>query len=457
MKKDKLILILSNLIISIILLVLFKNINAIIFNSFGMLFILAFLKTCDSKLYKHINIIYIVCVVAMLLLYFGYTVKYNQPYYLGGSDDLNFEIWAKQAIESGNFTIADVNNNPLFHNYNCNGFIWFLSLIMRFSNCFGGYHAVLLRIINIYFLISIGLMIYKYFNSNENKKSTIGLLYAVTLFPNMLFVSINGFRDITLTFLIFSIFYLTNNLIKRKLSHKITIISYIVLTTYIAYNIREEAILYIILIIILNLLFNNTTLNELKNDKKIIKFLSNKKNILISLMFCVVTFILLLEFGFFREIQGYINRYNGYILEGDPGLSAYVFKTPFFPFGFILRILYGLIFPSPTGMFIRGFEVDEIVKLLLSVGTIIQIYLLPYLFKNIKRIDKIVIIYVTVFSSIIFTTFGFRHFVMLYPFMFILIFRQLVNTNKTERRKLFKLISILMILGFTFYSIYKLI
>ena len=65
--------------------------------------------------------------------------------------------------------------------------------------------------------------------------------------------------------------------------------------------------------------------------------------------------------------------------------------------------------------------------------------------------------YILIFFSIILTTFGFRHFIILYPFMFILIGRELIKTEKEKRKKCIKVVTILILLGVCIYLINEII
>ena len=51
------------------------------------------------------------------------------------------------------------------------------------------------------------------------------------------------------------------------------------------------------------------------------------------------------------------------------------------------------------------------------LGTVFQLFLVPYLLKHVIRIDYAGLVFLAIFFSVIITTFTFRHFVMVYPFM----------------------------------------
>lgn len=433
-----------NILISMVLSIIFANFSVIIVN-FIMLFMLILLIRKED-IYKHLTIIYLICIIAMVSLYFGYIAKYKQPYYLGGSDDANFEIWANRAIKSNNYTIKDINENKEFKFYNCNGFIWFVSMVIRFCNLFGGYHTIVIRLINIYLLIFMGILVFKYFCkeiANKNKDN-IFILYLTILFPNALYISIHGFRDTLFAFIIFSIFYLIMNIKEQKKMSKVISIIYIIIVSYLAYHIRSAGIIYIAVIIILNFVLNKKKIN-------------NKKTILMFILFIFLCMILIMKFNLVEKVEKYSNRYNEYIVENADGLSKFVFSIPIIPFGIILRVVYGNIYPSPTGILLTNFDVDSICKFIISLGTVLQVYMLPYLLKNLKKIDSLFIMYILIFFSIILTTFGFRHFIILYPFMFILIGRELIKTEKEKRKKCIKVVTILILLGVCIYLINEII
>lgn len=418
-----------NLFLSIILGIVFNSLSIFAVNLIMLVLLLFIVNKEDDRIFKRISLLFVICIVAILLVYLGYNIKYGEPYYIGGSDDRNFEIWGQEVIDANDYTIQDVAQNSKFRYYNCIGFIWFMSYLIRFCNFFGGYHTIILRLINIYLLIGMAVLVYKYltkqkdFCLQDDNKSI--LLYLMVLFPNALYISVHGFRDNIFAFILFSIFYLTSRLNKRNIFSKVLIIIYVIMSMYFIYYVRVVGVIYIGLIIIINLLIGDKTI---KDKKSIFKFL---------LLFAVFI-VAVVKLDLINESAKYLDRYNDYILGNNSGLSNIVFSTPIFPFGIVLRFIYGLIFPAPTGIMISSFDIDGICNFLVSIGTIFQIYMLPYLFKNIKKIDGVFIIFLGIFVSIIFTTFNFRHFLTIYPYMLILIYRQYcVSNNKTKNNYIF--------------------
>ena len=205
-------------------------------------------------------------------------------------------------------------------------------------------------------------------------------------------------------------------------------------------------IVYIIIVIAFSFLRNNS--------------LTGKKFYLyfIPLIF---GFILLYQMGLISLFSDKIERYYNYraneITSDSNVLYQAIFRLPILPFGFIGRAILGAFTPLPTALLrIRSIFDDGLsfVQIVVSIGSCWQIINLPFLVFDLKKRDKLSIIYLTIFASIVISTFTFRHFIMVYPLMFILIFRN--KSEKTLRQRRFVyLASILsfMLLGIAYLII----
>ena len=76
MNKDKFLFLIINIIVSILLGVFFSNYTIIVINTIMLIPMLIIIGKSDKKIYRHLLIIYLVSIIAMLLLYFGYINKY---------------------------------------------------------------------------------------------------------------------------------------------------------------------------------------------------------------------------------------------------------------------------------------------------------------------------------------------------------------------------------------------
>lgn len=117
----------------------------------------------------------------------------------------------------------------------------------------------------------------------------------------------------------------------------------------------------------------------------------------------------------------------------NTGLSLKILSASLFPFGWILRILYAFANPFPIALlnpfsYINNFY--DIMILLTHIGTIWQLFQLYYIYLGIKRWNRSAFIMICIISSIALTSFTFRHFLFVYPFMF-----ETILYNKTAVSK----------------------
>ncbi|MFD5022796.1 hypothetical protein ACFWMP_28310 [Paenibacillus sp. NPDC058367] len=420
---------------------IFSNISILVVGILGLALVVLLTKNENPKVYMTLTVIFSISVALMLILYYGYFSKYTMPYYLGGSDDLSFEQSAEYILQRGYKLPHELKSESQFYYHSAKGFLWLLSWLMKFCNIFGGYHTIVYRILNIYFLLALGILVFKYFSKHYyfSQKQNLVVLCVTTLFPNAQFISIHVFRDTLNILILFSIFYMWDNYLSKVNAAKISLILSVCITmilSYVSFWIRTQNLIFIIVIILLSLFLKHRSLT--------------KKTVW---LYSLGLIIILLAFSYldvFNEITKFNEYYTDYLLTTNDGISQKVFAMNLIPYGIFVRIIFGLISPLPVAilklkdMFI---DIDTFFKVLVSIGSIAQIYLLPYLISNLKRIDKVVIMYLTFLFATVITTFTFRHFIMLYPFMFILIFRQFFESTKQTKILLF--ISMTMTLALT--------
>lgn len=438
-----------NLLILIFLSLIFKSLSILIMGIVGIFLVTYLTNKTKLKFNRLLYIIFIISIIAMLMIYFGNIQKYGTPYISGGSDDLAFETYSKYILDKGYLIPEQYIKDPLLSFHNSKGFLWILSWIMRIVEPFGGYHTIAFRVLNINLLIAIGILTTSFFKENygfnDNKNAII--LIALTLFPNALYISVHVFRDTLIIFLLFVVFYIWDIFLKRKKYNFIRlfkIISMTLVISYISYWIRNQSILFIFAIVLVSILVNERTLSL--------------KNFGFFILLLFISMIIAEIFDLFDMIIAFNERYSIHKLRMGEGLSNIIFRMPLFPFGIFIRFAYGLVTPIPIPILNIAKMFSDIIvffDVIVSFGTVIQILLLPYLIKNIKRIDKVFIIFVIFMLGIVITTFTFRHFIMLYPFMFILIFRQLFITKRTNRVLLLVFMSTCIVFASSVYLIIK--
>jgi len=388
-----------------------------------------------NKITKHLIIILIIAMSLMIVIYFGYKSHYGVPYNIQGLDDIYSDNYAEYCVENSYYTISDMLSDEVFINHNSKGFILFISYLIRISNYLGGYDTIILRMLNISFLIIIGIIMFSYsmkknnFTFNQNLK----LLYFITLFPNSLYISSHVYRDtICATFIIYC-FYIWDNYWERDKLSKAKIIIVTILLMYISYWFRSANILYLCIAIIINLLRTGLKIkfsNKIK-IKKIIYFTLGSLALVIAILY--------LGKDILYWQNRYIVNYTDLILNANKGgrsLSLIVYSYALFPFGIILRTIYYLcspFMPDIMNVFHYFDNITTFVNVLISFGTILLIMNFTYLAKNIKYQDKITVFFEIIFISIIITTMGFRHVIMIYPLMFYMIMRQYNITKKKKK------------------------
>lgn len=433
--------------------IFFQNPSILVIGEMSIFLIDIIVIRKNSELYKLSLIILLIAYTYLIIMYFWYYSYYGAPYYFGNSDDYNFEISAQQVLNEDLWFPWEIKASPAFNNNNSIGFIWTISILMRLGNLMGGYHTVVFRLLNIHTLLCMSIMVYKYFKRHysASQKLCYLLLLTLCLFPNCLYISSHVFRDTISAFLIFTSFYLIDKVdfhkveIKKNVPYYLWLFLSLTIILIYGYYVRSMNMVYIIITILISIIMK---MNCLK--KKDIKYI-----VLMILAFLGIILIFNLQ----GLIKYYIITYSEYNSElNDGALTNTLFQLPLFPLGIIARTLYGFIYPNPLyliNIFDAFNDPYKFFYILIAFGTIIQIYLLPYFIKSFSKINKETMVFGIIFFSIILTTFGFRHFIMLYPFYFLIVFRTIILCSREQRIKYFKIITVFIILAMLSYGIIK--
>lgn len=438
---------LMSIIILLALSLMYSSFSICVVGILGIIIVLVSTKKCEKWIYNHLFIIFVILVTFMLVLFYGYQSKYGVPYYGGGSDDLYYEINSRYIISRGYLMPEQLITDSKLQYHNSKGFLWILSWIIRLSDIVGGYHTLTFRILNIFFLMTLSILTYRYFveNYNFSRKQNLIVLYALALFPNCQYISLHVFRDTLNILLLFSIFFIWNSN-SLKTNKKVVPIKLIltVMITYLAYWIRAQNIIFIGAIILISLFLKNKNLSI--------------KNFGVFLTLAIVAIVIANQFKVMEEIINFNDRYTNYRLSVNDGLSNRVFSMNLFPFGIFARLVYGLISPFPVSIidFLNMFsDIDIFSNVIIAFGVIVQILMLPYLFKNIRYVDKVMMIFTILLLGIVITTFTFRHFIIIYPFLIILIVRRFLETRRNEKIFNFFFMSFLLVISASVYLLIK--
>lgn len=411
----------------------------------GTLFVAALAIKLDRHSVYGVLITKIIGILFVLILYYGNLDTYGLPYFRGGSDDLNIELMAHNFI-SLHF---DWPWESTFYS-NLNGMYWLVSLFIKLGNQLDGYNTVSFRLFNINLHIMCGELLYFiYYSYSKNMVSSRKLLYFYMLFPNSLYISSFVFRDTLAVFLLLLAYFISENLFrkdnlslfifaKRKLL-LVFVLSFIIIFSY---YLRIELFIFILFVMAISAIYTRSSLKF--NIATILKFA-----ILLLIFFAILWQAGLLEYVI-QKLERYQDYRTSQLTTVSNAFYQTIFRLPLFPFGFILRAVFGLLSPLPTNIIrlnsIFNNGVDFVLYFV-ALGTCIQIVFLPVLFSGLKKFNKVVIIFIAIFCSIILTTFTFRHFLMLYPFMFMIIMSELDFLEYSKKKHLISL-GILMIAVF---------
>lgn len=360
----------------------------------------------DHRLAKLYLVIFLTSMLFVFLVYEANISRYGSPYYIGGSDDLNFENEGKIIADSGMYNPSEIVESGIIGRWhNAPFFSLFISVLMRLSEVFDGYSTFLPRIANVYFLLWVCMileyLLRRYANFTDYKVYVTIALFALT--PNIQYINSHVFRDTLNLLQIFATIALFDKVVDRNRStKKLVYLGVLGLLLYMTYYTRKPSLLFSVVICIL-ILFS--------------KMRINKKYVLL-LAVPILMFIGLLSAA---DINYYVDTYTRYVLSiaGD-GLSRHVFLQPLLPFGIILRAFYALISPFPDFFSLFG-EPDrflyDLVMFLIYIGVVVQIIGIPFILKKALRMDWLSIAFLVWFLAVIATTFTFRHVILYYPFL----------------------------------------
>ena len=394
-------------IISFILLSFFSIIQGstsiIIFYTFCTSCLLLFAN--DSKEVNLGSIILLSGIVVGVGLFCYYIGEFGTPYYNElPSDDHSYERYAQSAAsEVGWFQFGKIKEQILPPAFNSPGYVYILTIIVRISELFGGFHTFIPKILNIT-LHSIGaILIYRIlrytYKISEVLSSRIAYLYG--LFPYLLFLSAHTFRDIIIGLCFIAVYYIFINYDKLKFTN----IVFSIFLIYLAYTLRLYSAVFMIGIIFACI--------QRSSPSKLLKYSISIFAVCIlgyALFFIQVSsYGSLLQTLIFEQIRSTQSNIGG-------GIGGSIFAIPLLPFGWFLRIVYLFISPVP-------FLTYNFPDLFISIGTSIQIYIYAfviygyYKFGLAQKWTNVILWAIILGVSI--TSFQYRHLTMVLPFLFL--------------------------------------
>lgn len=432
------------LVLSIVVALLFSVFFAIYAGSTTSLVVMALsivliLLGGKLRLLSVLGFVYGNLIVVCLYEYYKSKYGVDFPYYLGGSDDLHYEMNA--LIYAQEYKIRDyfmIKGDLLPQWHNSPGYIYIVALQAKLANVIGEYNTLIPRIYNIFFLALTSIISYKFSRERLqlSEKSSQLVMIAIFSVPLMVYFSSHIYRDIIVTTLFVHIFYL---LTARKI------------TLFIAIAIGVElAILSQLRFLSFALMFVFVAIGVFDNLKN--------KALKISLILLVFLLLIYLSITFnILDLLSYYNSgYTEYRLNLTDGMAQKIFSLPL-GLSVIPRLLYLSVIPVPN------FSLD-FVRIFLSVGTTIQMFFIPFMVAASYRIlksanknaKKVLVVFTVLYFGLAMTSFAERQLLMLYPFaIFILVYGWEKNGFIIKNKKAIAWISFFLV--FSMVAFYNLI
>lgn len=371
-------------------------------------------------------------IIFVSFLYIGYISDYGEPYWMPGLDDKMLEQDAFQCVSKDYWTVYDMENGDTSRErqHNAKGYVIFLSYLMRLGGLFDGYHTLVPRVINIFALNLIGVIIATFvarrYESRE-KASPKKLYCALTLFPNMLYIASHVYRDILIALFMVMAYGLSMRIAKKK--SIAPCIAMLGILCYCSYWFREASVVFMAAIIIVALLLQGNASRKATAGKMAFGFV------------CLIAATLLLM-QFNETINYYMSSYGETLSSGDNAVVSRIYALPLFPFGLVLRIAayvctpyyYGVLY-DPASWFS---STTTVCYVLVSIGTALLVSQYVYVIRGAKIDRRVFLIVLVIVGGIALTTYGYRHAVMVYPFLFMLLSlgkKSLVGDNGQVKRR----------------------
>ncbi|WP_226421489.1 hypothetical protein [Vibrio sp. E14] len=366
--------------------------------------------------------------------------KYGNPYFLGGSDDLEYELYALDFVNRYRwYEYSLIRGNVTSEFHNSVGYVYFISLIIRLGETFGGYHTMMPRLINLFILVLFCQGLYRLCNNSLNIDRR-DAYYIIILFgfnPFVLYISSHIYRDLLIGFLFFCSIYFV---LSYRLYFSILVVPFL---SFLVYEFRQMTAVMMLFISPMFWVFK-IKLSWLRS--------------LILLISIVPMFFFVLYFDVFDRLTSYSDIYTNYRMGLAEGLSSKIFSLPLY-FGLPLRVLYYFLTPIPV--FYLEFD-----KITLMFSTFLQCVSLPIIFLGIKRvlfqkenygIKLIIFTFSILLIGLAATSFSIRHMIIFYPYWVIstVYIYQTDNLVRNTMKRASGLLFIAIMLIVVFYFLYK--
>jgi hypothetical protein len=359
-------------------------------------------------------IIYSATVVIAVILYYIFELQYGTPYGGGGSDSLGYERLAeivKNSVSIYNSEEIGIAINMPYHN--SKGYVYFISLLMKWSDLFDGFHTMIPRLFNSMLLALCSVQVYSIsLKLHLSRKLAFNAALVTGLFPMMVYVAAQSFRDIPIVIILLSSVYLSTAFIQSR--------------SGIARILLLLGFVPLILIIMEFRLLNAINIGLMAGVAVIvgifrIRRISNAQ-IFSALLITVIGFNLMAfsDLPLILDLLSKLDSSGTDLTEGvdrasEGGLSLILFNLPV-PFNYIGSLFYSFITPLPI-LYTRDVDWNY-----LSLGTIYQFVFVPFIFLGLSKLFRlgqflpVFTMFLLCFVGYVFGSFTFRHLTYIVPF-----------------------------------------
>lgn len=393
---------------------------------------------CSKAIVPTLLFAFVFGIFVATLIYFGYIADYGEPFWVPGADDQVYEQVAIRAYNAGYVTVFDMfgSSEQYIRQHNAKGWVMYVVYLMRIGDGLDGYHSMVPRVINIFSLNIIGLIVTKCFSERHevSEKWLVVMLLCAGLFPNALIISSHVYRDTVNALLVASCYFLVLSLRGRK--HKIAKVFLIVSLTYMAYWLRAMNVFFIAGLVVVALLPG--AIKQLKS------------NLTILVIAAIALLLGASLFAFNSELfLGYITRYGERITSGESRFVSLIYGLPLLPLGLPLRIAAYLCSPFYYRVFFDPASwlssTESVTHLVVSMGTVILVAQYAYGFRGLKADYRTGLALLVVLVGICISTSGYRHVMMVYPMLLLLIAEGKYAIHRMpEKKPLYRMTSLLL-------------
>ena len=356
--------------------------------------------------------IYGLAALAAVTLGWVFSNDYGVPYDVGGSDELHFEEKGIEfAQHFGLFDYGAIRGGIVSEGHNSVGYVYLIGLLAKFSAVFGGFHTMVPRLFNAVVLALLSVVVFQMGQRLRlQKRTAITAALFVGGLPLMMWVAVQTLRDIFQTLLIVTLVFLWLPDQYNRWRYSLPILMLLSLLLLLpVWEMRKPQALVALVFMAFAIIANRRSFKPLKLVFLILP-------IALAGVYLIWLFYDLLSIDVFNALDS-IERYAE--LRGASGtgggLSSIVFETPLFPIGWCYRMAYALVSPIPVVF-------SPIDKAWLSLGTVIHLLFLPFMWVGFKRGIRhsawrlIAAAFVLLFIGMAMFTFTIRHMVQYLPF-----------------------------------------